>query len=94
MEGVKEAVIEIPETKSEFNFLKGVKLRVAVAHGLANAKIIMETLKQCDEKGKPYPWDFIEVMACPGKINTEFNSKTFLQIIIPNIYIVNHVNFS
>jgi len=26
----------------------------------------MEKLKECDEKNKPYPWHFFEVMACPG----------------------------
>ena len=48
MEGVKEAVIEIPETKPEFCFLKGAKLRIVVAHGLANAKIVMDKLRECD----------------------------------------------
>lgn len=45
MEGVKEAIIEIPETKPEFGFLKGAKLRIVVAHGLANAKVVMDKLR-------------------------------------------------
>jgi len=49
MQGVKEAVIDINETKSEFSFLKGAKLRIVVAHGLANAKVVMDKLRECDK---------------------------------------------
>lgn len=37
MEGIREAAIPIVDTKPEYSFLKGVTLKVAVAHTLANA---------------------------------------------------------
>lgn len=51
MEGVKEATVD----------LNGTPVRVCVAHGLGNARKVMERLKAGDA-----PWDFIEIMACPG----------------------------
>ncbi len=61
MQGVREAAIEIKGTKPEWNFLEGVTLKVAIAHGLANAKKLMEKV----ESGKA-DYHFIEVMGCPG----------------------------
>ncbi len=61
MEGVREAAIKIEGCKPEWNFLEGVELKVAVAHGLKNARQVME---QLDEGKSPY--HFVEVMACPG----------------------------
>lgn len=51
LEGIKEA---------ELN-LKGTKIKVAVAHGLANAKKVMDMIAngECE-------YHFIEIMACPG----------------------------
>ncbi|MDA8226953.1 MAG: NADH-dependent [FeFe] hydrogenase, group A6 [Desulfitobacterium hafniense] len=51
MEGVKEAVIPI----------NGHNLRIAVAHGLGNARKILESIRagECQ-------YDAIEIMACPG----------------------------
>ena len=37
------------------------KVRVAVAHTLKNARILMEQVQK-----KESPYDFIEIMACPG----------------------------
>ena len=51
MTGVKEAKVTIGERT----------IRLAVANRLANARQIAERVKQGDS-----PWDFIEVMACPG----------------------------
>lgn len=51
LEGVKEAEIS----------LGGSKVRVAVAHGLSNARKVMERVKVGDA-----PWQFIEIMCCPG----------------------------
>ncbi len=51
MEGIKEAEVD----------LDGLKLKVAAAHGLSNAKILLEEV----QKGKS-PYHFIEIMACPG----------------------------
>ncbi len=61
LEGIKEAGILIDNCLPEWNFLEGVELKVAVAHGLKNARIIMEQI----EAGTS-PYHFIEVMACPG----------------------------
>ena len=46
-----------------WDFLKGATLKVAVAHGTANAKKIMEDIKA---GGKFSECHFIEFMACPG----------------------------
>ena len=51
LEGIKEAEID----------LKGRKVKVAVAHGLGNAKQLMDQIKE----GKA-DYQFIEVMCCPG----------------------------
>ncbi len=47
----------------DFNWLKGVTLKIAVGHGTANAKKIMEDIKN---GGKFSECHFIEIMACPG----------------------------
>ena len=49
--GIKKAVVQIGDKK----------VRVAVAHGLGNARKVSEEIKQ----GKA-DYDFLEVMACPG----------------------------
>jgi NADH-quinone oxidoreductase subunit G len=51
MQGVKEAVVPVA----------GLELKVAVVHGLANARKILDELRE----GKS-TYHFIEVMACPG----------------------------
>ncbi len=51
LEGIKEAEVE----------LGGQKVRVAVAHTLANAEIICEQIKAGTS-----PYTFIEIMTCPG----------------------------
>ena len=51
IEGVKEATID----------LDGKTVNVAVAHGTANAKKVLEAVKSGEKK-----YDFIEVMCCPG----------------------------
>ncbi|MEA3505549.1 MAG: NADH-dependent [FeFe] hydrogenase, group A6 [Bacteroidota bacterium] len=61
MEGVKEATIKIEGTIPDWNFLEGAELKVAIAHGLSNARQIMTKVKN-GEGG----YHFIEVMACPG----------------------------
>ncbi|MFA9391258.1 MAG: NADH-dependent [FeFe] hydrogenase, group A6 [Prolixibacteraceae bacterium] len=61
MEGVREAVIKIENPLEAWSFLDGVELRCAIAHGLVNAKKVMEELKS----GKS-SYHFIEFMACPG----------------------------
>ncbi|MDD3347621.1 NADH-dependent [FeFe] hydrogenase, group A6 [Oscillibacter sp.] len=61
MEGVKEASLKLEGCLPEWDFLEGVELRVAVAHGLVNAR---KVAKQVEAGNSPY--HFIEIMACPG----------------------------
>lgn len=61
LEGVKEASLAITETLPEWSFLKGVTVNVAVAHGLGNARKVVERMKS-GQGG----YHFIEVMTCPG----------------------------
>ncbi|MEJ5315899.1 MAG: NADH-dependent [FeFe] hydrogenase, group A6 [Tenuifilum sp.] len=61
MDGVREAAIKIEGTKPEWKFLEGAELKTVVAHGLTNAKKVMDAVR--DGKGS---WHFIEIMACPG----------------------------
>ena len=51
VEGIKEATYEVA----------GLKVKVAIASGLSNAKVIMDKIKagECD-------YTFVEIMACPG----------------------------
>jgi len=51
LEGIKEAEVD----------LDGTKVRVAVAHGLSNAKKLIDQIAE----GKS-PYHFIEIMCCPG----------------------------
>jgi iron only hydrogenase large subunit-like protein len=61
MEGVREAKVKLEKCLPEWSFLDGVEVSCAVAHGLANAKKLMQTVK--DGKSN---YHFIEIMACPG----------------------------
>jgi len=72
-EGVRYAEIAIPSVGEvpamlaghfpSWDFLKGATLKVAVAHGTANAKKVMEDIKA----GGPFSkCHFIEFMGCPG----------------------------
>jgi NADH-quinone oxidoreductase subunit G len=56
LQGIKEATLKIP-TK-EFGELE---VNIAVAHGLGNARMLMEKVKAGEKK-----YHFIEIMACPG----------------------------
>lgn len=60
LEGVKKASLKIKGALKEWSFLEGVELKVAVAHGLSNARKILEAI----EKGEEF--HFIEFMTCPG----------------------------
>lgn len=66
-QGIKETEVTLPNGKT---------IRAAVAHGLANARELMEIVKSGEKH-----YDFIEVMACPGGCVTGggqpiVNSKT------------------
>ena len=56
LNGVKELSVEIA----------GRSVNVAVAHGLGNVMSVMNRVRDAKAKGEPSPYDFIEVMACPG----------------------------
>ena len=56
MDGVKVGEVDI----------KGTKVKVAVAHGMANVKTIMDEIRDAKAKGAEPPYHFIEVMACRG----------------------------
>lgn len=61
LQGIKEASLKFTGTVPDWNFLEGVTLNVAVAHGLGNArKVIQRVISQQAN------YHFIEVMACPG----------------------------
>lgn len=61
LESIKEATIKMEGCKPEYSYLEGIELRVAIAHGLLNARIMMDQIVE----GKS-PYHFIEIMACPG----------------------------
>jgi iron only hydrogenase large subunit-like protein len=60
LEGIKKASLKIEGTLPEWSFLEGVELKVGVAHGLSNAKKIIEATRAGEV------FHFIEVMTCPG----------------------------
>jgi NADP-reducing hydrogenase subunit HndD len=61
LDGVKHAEIKIENTVPDWKFLEGATLKVAVAHGLANARKVIEQVKTGQAE-----YHFIEVMTCPG----------------------------
>ncbi|MDP4225103.1 MAG: NADH-dependent [FeFe] hydrogenase, group A6 [Bacteroidota bacterium] len=61
LESIKEATIKLEGCKPEYSYLEGIELRVAIAHGLLNARVMMDQIVE----GKS-PYHFIEIMACPG----------------------------
>ena len=61
LEGVKEVSITIPTAVPAWKFLEGVTIKLAVAHGLANAERLIQKVKAGDAN-----YHFIEVMSCPG----------------------------
>lgn len=56
MDGVKVGEVDI----------KGTKVKVAIAHGLANVKAVLDEVRAAREAGAEPPYHFIEVMACRG----------------------------
>lgn len=61
IEGVREATVKIEKTLKEWSFLEGVELKCAIAHGLVNAKKVMDSIVSGESH-----YHFIEFMACPG----------------------------
>ena len=73
-DGVRYVELPVPEVAPEvapilkalipsWDFLKGATLKVAVAHGTANAKKVMENIKAGGQFAQCH---FIEFMGCPG----------------------------
>jgi len=56
LKGVKETTITI----------KGVDIRIAVAHGMGNVEYVLRRVEDAIVNQKELPYHFIEVMACPG----------------------------
>ncbi|MBP7264957.1 MAG: [FeFe] hydrogenase, group A, partial [Spirochaetia bacterium] len=54
--GIKEARIHV----------KGIEVRVAVAHQMGNIAQVLDMVRTARDKGEDAPWHFIEVMACRG----------------------------
>jgi NADP-reducing hydrogenase subunit HndD len=61
LEGIKEASLKIKGTIPEWSFLEGIVLNVAVAHGLGNARRLIEKIKTGQGD-----YHFVEIMTCPG----------------------------
>jgi iron-only hydrogenase group A len=61
LEGVKEASITVEDAVPEWDFLEGVTLNVAVAHGLSNANKVIAAIRSGEKR-----YHFVEVMTCPG----------------------------
>lgn len=62
LEGIKEAALKIEGCKPEFAFLEGVEVKVMVAHGLKNARVVCEKLVAGELTG----YHFVEIMTCSG----------------------------
>jgi NADP-reducing hydrogenase subunit HndD len=58
--GLKEAAVKIEGAVPDWSFLEGVTVKVAVAHGLGNARLLIEKIKAGEQ------YHFVEVMTCPG----------------------------
>ena len=61
LEGVKEAALTIEGALPDWAFLEGVTVKVAVAHGLGNARKVIERILSGEGD-----YHFVEIMACPG----------------------------
>jgi len=61
LEGIKTLSLVLEGTVPEWNFLEGVEVRLAVAHGLSNAAKLLDALKDGSES-----FHFVEIMTCPG----------------------------
>jgi NADH-quinone oxidoreductase subunit G len=56
LQGVKETTINI----------SGEDIKIAIAHGMGNIEYVLNRIREAVKGGKKPPYDFIEVMACPG----------------------------
>jgi NADH-quinone oxidoreductase subunit G len=56
LERVKETEVDID----------GMKIRVAIAHGLSSVEYVLEKIRQAKINNTEIPYHLVEVMACPG----------------------------
>lgn len=61
LKGIKVASVKLTDVVADWDFLEGVEVKVAVAHGLNNAAKLVEHVKS-----NPDEFHFIEIMTCPG----------------------------
>ena len=61
LEGIKEAAVTFKGCTPDWSFLEGVEAKVAVAHGLGNARKLIEKIRNGEAS-----YHFIEIMTCPG----------------------------
>ncbi|OGI26596.1 MAG: ferredoxin [Candidatus Melainabacteria bacterium RIFOXYA12_FULL_32_12] len=61
MEGIREISIKINNPLENWKFLDDFEIKIAVAHGLANARNLMDKIRDGTAN-----YHFIEIMACPG----------------------------
>lgn len=61
LESIKEGAITFEKTTDDWKALEGQTVRVAVASGLDNARILLEQIREGTS-----PYHFIEIMCCPG----------------------------
>ena len=61
LEGVKEASAKVTDALPAWKFLEGAELKVAVAHGLGNARKVIERIRSGQAQ-----YHFVEIMTCPG----------------------------
>ncbi|MCK5860970.1 MAG: [FeFe] hydrogenase, group A [Candidatus Hydrogenedentes bacterium] len=61
LEGIKEAAVTFAGCVPAWSFLEGVEAHVAVAHGLGNARTLIEKIRAGEAN-----YHFIEIMTCPG----------------------------
>lgn len=61
LEGIKKATVKFEDVLPEFKFLEGVEATFGIAHGLTNARKVMDQIVAGES-----PFTFIEIMACPG----------------------------
>jgi iron only hydrogenase large subunit-like protein len=60
-EGIKQTSLLIEGALPEWNFLEGIELKVAIAHGLKNTHKLIQGINDGSIEAH-----FIEIMACPG----------------------------
>jgi NADH-quinone oxidoreductase subunit G len=56
LKGVKEGTLTVA----------GHTVKIAVAHGLGNVEQVINKIREAKKTGAPMPYQFVEVMACPG----------------------------